>query len=244
VGLDFYCELVENDALSWPPFYVQAKSTQYFDDDWGCSISKTTINYWLNQPLPVFLIVFDEVNKKCYWMSIEDRRYDLYKKMATDSDTIYIQMDRSHTLFDDRDSNKEFIDKVKDDFHSVLAWQGRPRMRGDGYVKQVPPPPRSQIELERNIANIQMNMYSLVQYYINVDLGKAYFYCKFLTELDTSHYNQFVWFARINKKMGSIEETKKAYRSALEICERDKKWPTESMEKLKSAIRQELDALQ
>jgi hypothetical protein len=91
-----------------PPSYVQAKSTEYFDDNWGSSINRTTIGYWLNQLLPVFLVVYDEENKKCYWMSVEDRRYDLLGKMATNRDTIYIQLDRSHILCEAKDSNKEF----------------------------------------------------------------------------------------------------------------------------------------
>ena len=69
-GIDFYCELLENDSPSLP-FYVQAKGTEHFDDDWGQSIPKSTLVYWLHQPSPVFLMVYYEVQKLCHWMSIE-----------------------------------------------------------------------------------------------------------------------------------------------------------------------------
>jgi len=240
LGIDFYCELIENDSPSIP-FYVQAKTSEFFDDTWGCSIKKTTILYWLNQLFPVFLIVYDEKEKKCYWMSIEDRRYEFLKKMETKYKTIYIQMERSHILYEGKDSNDEFITKIKDDFLSIEAWRGRPQFRGEGYVKKIPPPPRSTIEIIRNIGNIRMNFYSLIQYYLVInDLPNAYLYCDFLTKIDKSHYNHFLWFGRINKLLGKKEEAKKAYTTALEICNRDKKWPQDSMEKLKAAIKLEM----
>jgi hypothetical protein len=43
IGIDFYCELVENKAPTYE-FYVQAKGTEHFDENWGQSIKKT-INY-------------------------------------------------------------------------------------------------------------------------------------------------------------------------------------------------------
>ena len=72
-GIDFYCELIENDSPS-TPFYVQAKGTEHFDNGWGQSIAKSTITYWLQQEFPVFLIVYNENDGNCYWKSIEDNR--------------------------------------------------------------------------------------------------------------------------------------------------------------------------
>jgi hypothetical protein len=64
-GIDFYCELLENDSPSLP-FYVQAKGTEHFDDKWGQSIPKSTLVYWLQQPSPVFLLVYDERQGICH----------------------------------------------------------------------------------------------------------------------------------------------------------------------------------
>jgi hypothetical protein len=41
-GIDFYCELLENDSPSLP-FYIQAKGTEHFDDNGGQSIRKSTL---------------------------------------------------------------------------------------------------------------------------------------------------------------------------------------------------------
>jgi len=89
-----------------------------------------------------------------------------------------------------------------------------------------------------------MNMYSLIQYYIRVnDLEKAKLCCEFLAKFDQSHYNHFVWLARINKSLENKEAAIENYKKALEICDRDKKWPRDSMEKLKSAIQKEMQIL-
>lgn len=71
VGLDFYCQLVENDSQT-NEFYIQAKGTEHFDDDWNASIKKSTLVYWLWKRNPVYLIVYHEPGGNCYWLSIED----------------------------------------------------------------------------------------------------------------------------------------------------------------------------
>ena len=242
-GIDFYCELVENDSPS-TPFYVQAKGTQDFDDSWGASIRKSTIIYWLSQFSPVFLVVYDEKDKRCYWMSIEDRRYDLLKHMGTPSESIYIRMDKSHILERGKDANLEFIDKIKEDMRSVEMWRGVARPKGEGYVKQIPGPPRSQTELLNLKETIRMNMYSLYQHYMaNNDPASAYDLCLFLVKFDRSHYNHFMWLGDLEKRFGRKEPARKSYNEALNICERDKIWPRDSMERLKESIRRAMESL-
>ena len=119
VGIDFYCELLEEDSPLMP-FYVQAKGTEHIDDNWGASVKKSTIIYWLQQPFPVFLVVYDENTENCYWMSIEDYRYSLIQKIfETTSETIYLKIDKSHILEKGKGKNDEFIKKIKDDLISI-----------------------------------------------------------------------------------------------------------------------------
>ena len=75
------------------------------------------------------------------------------------------------------------------------------------------------------------------------DLKNAYICCEFLTKFDKSHYNHFVWFGQINALLGNRELAIKSYEKALEICESDKKWPRDSMEKLKESIRNEMESV-
>jgi tetratricopeptide (TPR) repeat protein len=238
VGIDFYCELLEDDSPS-TPFYIQAKGSEHFDDSWAQNIKKSTIVYWLLQPFPVFLVVYDNNDGNCYWMSIEDYRYSIIEKLhKTDSDSLYIVMDRSRVL--EKGKNDEFVRKVKEDFVSIELFRGRPQFKGEGYLRTVPDPPRSEFEHTQIKENIRQSMYALVIHHLrHDDLKEAYFYCDFLTKFDQSHYNHFVWFGQINKALGKKDEAKRSYEEALKICRRDPNWPKESMKKIIEYIEQE-----
>ena len=87
-------------------------------------------------------------------------------------------------------------------------------------------------------------MYSLIQHYLAInDLQNASLFGEFLCKFDEDHYNHFVWFARVNRLLGDNEKARTNYEEALRICERDKNWPTESMNKLTEAIRKEMEKL-
>lgn len=245
VGIDFYCELLEDDSPTIP-FYVQAKGTEHFDDNWGASIRKSTIIYWLLRPFPVFLIVYDENARDCYWMAIEDHRYGLFRKISkTNSKTIYLKIDKSNILEKGRGKNDEFIRKIKQDLNSVKLFQGQPLFKGEGYVRLVPDPPRSNVEFQRTKETIRAGLYSLLIYYffLRRDLENAYLLGEFLTRFDTSHYNHFVWFGQINKAFGKNLEAKRSFVKALKICEGDPNWPRESMKHIIARIKTEIDLL-
>jgi hypothetical protein len=111
--------LLENDSPSIP-FYVQAKGTEHFDENWGASIKKTTIQYWLTRPFPVFLVAFDENDRNCYWMSIEEQRYALMNRLFKDTaKTLYLKMDRSHILERGKESNIDFKTKIMEGWLSI-----------------------------------------------------------------------------------------------------------------------------
>jgi|RhiMetdeSRZDD1v2_1073273.scaffolds.fasta_scaffold549875_2 hypothetical protein len=242
-GIDFYCELLENDSPSLP-FYVQAKGTEHFDDAWGQSIAKPTLVYWLHQPAPVFLMVYDDINGLCYWMSIEELRYRLIEQIfTTDSATVYVRMDRTHPL--ERNLNQGLIDRIKDDTTLVGLFRGQAVFRGDGYVKQLPSPPRSDLELVRIKENVRAGLYSLVQHSIaKQDIPTANLYCEFLADFDSDHYNHFVWLGQINLSNGNRTEAVTNFQRALEICEADKVWPKESLQPIIDGIKKQLQKLE
>ena len=238
LGIDYYCELLEDDRPS-TPFYVQAKSTGHFDDSWRSSIKTKTITYWLGQPHPVFLIVYNEKNDLCHWMSIEHKRYDLVPETLTAKDTTNLKMDRGHVLKKGKGMNDEFISKVEEDARSIALWLGHPQPAGKGYVKTIPPAPRSPKELSSLKEQVRMNIYSLVQHYLFQvhDLTNARLLCEFLARFDRSHFNQFFWLAMIDKQQGNKEAAIENCKLALEICERHQQWPRESMENIKGGIK-------
>ncbi len=76
-GVDLYVELVEKKGkVTGDLVALQVKSANsvQFNDKgiftYG-GIKKSTINYWLGLPVPVFLIVVDLSNKQVYWSSVE-----------------------------------------------------------------------------------------------------------------------------------------------------------------------------
>jgi hypothetical protein len=76
-GIDLYLEIVGKDgAVTGDLVALQLKSTNSVKfNDKGLftysGIKKSTINYWLGLPVPVFLIVVDLSNKHVYWSSVE-----------------------------------------------------------------------------------------------------------------------------------------------------------------------------
>lgn len=244
-GIDFYCELLENDSPSLP-FYIQVKSTGHFDSHWGVSIPKPTLVYWLQQPAPVFLMAYDDVNKQCYWMPIEEIRYRLIEQIfTTDSKTVYVKMDRTHELEQDRNLNQDLIDRIKQDTSLVQLFRGQAVFRGDGYVCQLPPSPRSELELVRIKENVRAGLYSLFQHCsTSQDINTAKLYCEFLVEFDLDHYNHFVWLGQINLAEGNQPEAVKNFRRALEICEADRIWPIETLQPIIDFIKGQLEKLE
>jgi hypothetical protein len=178
-------------------------------------------------------------------MSIEDRRYDLLGRMGSLADTIYVSMDRTRNLGRGNATAREFAMKVKDDARSVAMWKGIAYPTGQDYVKKIPGPPRSSVEISRLMETIRMNMYSLIQYYLfSNDLKNAHLCSMFLTEFDKSHYNHFVLDGQISMLINDRERALTSLREALDICERDKQWPRESMDKIKEAIRGMIESIQ
>ena len=55
VGIDFFCELLEDSSPSGMYFLVQAKGSQHFDEKWGRSFDKETIIFWLKKQLPTYI---------------------------------------------------------------------------------------------------------------------------------------------------------------------------------------------
>ena len=244
LGIDFYCELLVDDSPSLP-FHVQAKGTEHFDDSWGQNIKKTTIQYWLQQTFPVFLVVYDENDGNCYYMSIEENRYSLSEKLyKTKAKSIYFKLDRSHTLETGKNQNKEFINKIKEDYYSIELFHGHPLLIGNGYVKKIPNPPRSQVEYVRIKENVRASLYSLIQHQSATNnLEEARIICEFLVKFDKWHYNHFLWLGQIYKKFGQKDLARKYFEEALKICELDKKWPRKSMNELITIIKNEISSV-
>jgi len=245
VGIDFLCELVV-DNRPWAKYNVQAKGTEHFDDQWGSSIKKSTVTYWLKQEDPVYLIVYDDKDGNSYWMSIEDYRYELFDRIMksdTQSDAIYIRMDKSQILEDGKEKNEHLRRKILSDKYSIQMFYGHPEMLGTGYVRTTPPPPRNVHELIMTKETIRKSLYSVIFHYLGKnDVETAYLCCEFLTKFDKGHYNHFEWLGLLNLVLGKSIEAKNAFEEAIHIFEEDKNWPPEDKELQIKRLKNEIEA--
>jgi hypothetical protein len=75
MGIDFICELIQEGYPTGKLFNVQCKGTEESElkgDSIRVSIAVTTLNYWLIQPNPTFLVVVDRQNYNFYWSFPKD----------------------------------------------------------------------------------------------------------------------------------------------------------------------------
>lgn len=228
VGIDFFCELAEKSVRLPKFFCVQAKGTQHFDNKWGRSFDKTIVDFWLSQAYPVYIVIYDENAKKCYWMSIEEQRKSLIEKMiSAGKKTVYITMDKSNVL--EAGKNDEFIQKIKEDWASTVfrlsLYRGTPQLIGAGYVKRRPLLYLAK-ELRTNIRHrIRVGLdYLITDHLLRNEVADAYSLCEFLTKFDKGHYDHFVVFGKICESLGKVEEACSSYKQAIVICRRDKNW--------------------
>lgn len=226
-GIDFYCILGGEGLLSSRLFLVQAKATEHFDLSWGRSFDKETIQFWLSQLCPVYIIVYDEIGKNCYWFSVEDKRNILTKMIASPKKTIYLTIDKTKMLTLDR--NDDFVRKIKEDSKSLSfglnLLKGTPEPTGESYVRK-----RLTVLMPDSLMTnfregVRTNLNYLIDNYIHRnDIDTAYNLCKFLTTFDKGHYDHFVLLGNICNLLGRREEACSSYEQAVQICKGDKKW--------------------
>jgi len=227
IGIDFYCELSTNNPLLPKIFYVQAKGTRQFKKAWGRSVEKRTIRLWLNQPFPVYIVVYDAGDRECYWSSIEEQRKILLQKLESNKKTVYVKVGKSNIL--EEGENPQFISALKQDFESINfrlnLVRGVPHLIGNGYVKTRPLLFLSNPLIAIIRDRIRQSMgYLITHFLLKGDIEKGYFLCEFLTKFDKGHYDHFVLFGNICKLIGKQEEACSSYRKAIDICKGDKNW--------------------
>ena len=224
IGFDFFCELLENNQLTGNFFWVQAKTTQKFDQNWIQHINKKTIALWLKQFFPVFIILYEKSSGTVYWASVEEKRKEWKSKLSDKNKTIKVLVSRSH-IIQKNNENLEFKKNVKRDIVRANAVHGVPHMIGEGYLRSIPVLELSELA-RRNIRHrIRLGFnYLMADSWIRSNLKEAYELAKLLATFDKGHYDHFVFLARICYQLGRDDEAIKNYDSAIEVCKRDKKW--------------------
>jgi hypothetical protein len=227
-GIDFYCILGGSGPLPSRIFLVQAKATEHFDSRWGRSFDKETIEFWLSQEYPVYIVVYDEISKNCYWVSLEEKR-DAFAGMLTSPEkkTFHLTVDKTRMLKLDR--NDDFVKKVNADLESLSfrlnLVRGTPQSLDKGYVRRRFTVLLPDVVLANIREGVRTSLNHLIDNYMHRnDIDTAYNLCKFLTTFDKGHYDHFVLLGNICGLLGRREEACSSYRQAIEICKEDKKW--------------------
>lgn len=249
VGFDFFCELLENNHPSGNFFWVQAKTTQKFDDYWSEHIEKKTIMLWLKQLYPVFVILCEKSSGTFYWTSVEEKRKEWMAKLGDKHKTLEVVVNRSQTL-QKNNENLEFKRIVKRDIVLANAVHGIPHMIGEGYLRIIPVLWLSKAA-RRNVRHrIRLGFNYLIGDSLQKsDPEEAYQLGKLLATFDKTHYDHFLVLARICHQLGRDDEAKDNYDLAIAVCKADTNWnrrkePADpSIEEIVESIKKEKQSL-
>lgn len=102
-GIDLYVEMVKEDKrVTGELIAIQVKGKEKieFKNDntfTFYSIKSSTLNYWLNLPVPVFFVVVCTTSKQSYWCNIRDA-YRTNKLMAGENKTFYTKISKDYNL--------------------------------------------------------------------------------------------------------------------------------------------------
>jgi hypothetical protein len=227
-AIDFYCRLLQNGKPSNKIFGVEVKSTGVFNDYYSESIQKDLIRFWLTQPFPVYVVVYEESSDNCYWTSVEDNREEWINEMWKDRESITIRVDRAKVL--EKGQNEAFINKIEQDIVIVNACRGIPQFVSKGYegayvIGYIPVLKLSDGTREMVSGTIRYGFnYLINDSILRSDLPSAYSLGKLLADFDHGHYDHFILLARICRELGKKEEAKTNYEIAIQICKSDPNW--------------------
>jgi len=82
LGIDFECEVLESEFPTGKRFGIQCKGSEELSNDkdyFSVQIEKKTLNYWLIQKFPVFLVIVDNKNQHFFWTDPKEQIENLSK---------------------------------------------------------------------------------------------------------------------------------------------------------------------
>ncbi|BAZ40740.1 hypothetical protein NIES4101_67010 [Calothrix sp. NIES-4101] len=95
LGIDFICEVMQDEYPTGKLFNIQCKGKEEAKveiDSITVPIKVATLNYWLLQPNPTFLIVVDCQNACFYWSFPQDFLCSLHNKNWQEQQTVSIRV--------------------------------------------------------------------------------------------------------------------------------------------------------
>lgn len=123
-GEDLHCTVFIDEFRTEFDFRCQVKSSnedsryvkKLKNGDLSVSIKTSILNSWIDYVLPVFIIVYDESENKCYWTNPKEQILNNINKLNQKTLTIKI----SHQNIFDIHSKSKVFDEIKTHYEKVL----------------------------------------------------------------------------------------------------------------------------
>jgi hypothetical protein len=250
-AIDYICRLYKGNKPSNEIFFVEVKTATRVATKWRRKISRDTIEFWLNQFYPVYIVVYDLQTDICYWVSVEANREKWTKKLEKGIESISIRVDGSHILKKAPDPNDDFLKRIEEDSIRLSNFNGIPRIlylggKGINGVFHFEYPNLGVLSdsTRKNFKNtIRYSLFLLVRDGLSKDLQEAYRLSRILTEYDTSHYENFELRADVCTKRKEWTEAREYYNKAINCLKGDPNWDDNrpSEEKSKAELISEIE---
>jgi hypothetical protein len=245
-AIDYICRLYQGNKPSNKIFFVEVKTATRFALNWRRKISRDTIEFWLSQSYPVFIVVYDLENDVCYWISAEDNREKWSKKLEKGVKSISIRVDDSHRLKKAPDPNLDFLHKIEHDTIRLSSIYGIPRVlyRGGKGIKGVYYFEYPNLGILSDSTRSKFK--NTIRYSLNIlindgllrnDLAharEAYRLSKILTEFDKGHYEHFFARAKACLPLKKNKEARRYCNLAIKCLNQDLIWDINRPEGIKS----------
>ncbi|MEG4579039.1 DUF4365 domain-containing protein [Microcoleus sp. MON1_C5] len=155
MGIDFICELIQEEYPTGKLFNVQCKGTEESEikgDSLRFSIAVTTLNYWLIQPNPTFLVVVDLQTCSFYWSFPKDFLSSLNKNWQ-EQQTVTIPVPLQNRFEQD-------VDALPAQLVSIVNMQASATPRQGDYLGTLT------LEFDRSSSPERMTIKGLMHYYL------------------------------------------------------------------------------
>lgn len=155
LGIDFICEIMQGEYPTGKLFNVQCKGTEEAEvkgDSIRVPIAVTTLNYWLLQPNPTFLVVVDRQNRIFYWSFPKDFLSSLDKNWQ-EQQTVSIPVPIQNRFEQD-------IDTLPVQLVSIVHRQASATPQHGDYLGTLT------LEFDRSSSTEKMTIKGLMHYYL------------------------------------------------------------------------------
>ena len=155
LGIDFICEMMHGEYPTGKLFNIQCKGTEeaeFKGDSIRVPIAVTTLNYWLIQRNPTFLVVVDRRNYIFYWSFPKDFLSSVNKNWQ-EQQTVSIPVSIQNSFEQD-------INALPDQLISIVNTQALATPQHGDYLGTLT------LEFDRSSSTEQMTIKGLMHYYL------------------------------------------------------------------------------